>query len=610
MNSIQKLTKSIGLFLLLTLTFHSCSDDDNTSTTPQNQDPNPTAFAQNFFGNQITRNFLGTVVDHNNNPLENVNIRIGNNTAMTDANGIFIINSATVYRRFGYIIAEKAGYIHASRAVVPTSGTNKVRIMMLPETVVGTTSSGTQETISLQNGASVALDGNYIKPDGSAYSGNVNVIMHHLDPTDENMEDQMPGMLYAATAQNEERMLQTFGMLAVELRGSNGEDLNLAEGSTAQISVPLDPSLIADAPSSIPLWYFDETNGYWIEEGQATLVGNNYVGTVSHFSFWNCDIPAEAVNLCITVLDESGNNLSGLLATIESSIYGSRSGYTNEDGVVCGLVPSNENLVLDLFNALEGQDLCGESIYNSTIGPFSSDSSIEVTVNNIGGVWITETIVGNFEDCGGDPVSEGYVRLFSDSNFSLDIDFVENGDFELSTLRCSSSSDIFRLHAVDYVNIQETDTISFTYTTPITDIGTIASCNDVDEFITYQVDGGSTVTEYFGINCGFDGQSYFSVSFYNDATAENSFFSIGIGNEGGTPITVGTYPPSPNNYLAFQDSENGTNPNGSQSNITINISAIGEIGEHIDFTFSGTYTDLQTNIEHTISGTIHALRDY
>ena len=115
---------------------------------------------------------------------------------------------------------------------------------------------------------------------------------------------QMPGMLYAENENGAERMLQTLGMLAVELRGSGGEDLNLAEGSTSEIKVPVDASLMSIAPNTIPLWYFDEVNGYWKEEGQATLQGNMYVGTVSHFSFWNCDIPTEAITLCVTATNE------------------------------------------------------------------------------------------------------------------------------------------------------------------------------------------------------------------------------------------------------------------------------------------------------------------
>jgi hypothetical protein len=35
------------------------------------------------------------------------------------------------------------------------------------------------------------------------------------------------------------------------------------------------------------LWSFDEAKGLWKEEGQAIKTGSNYVGDVSHFSFWN-----------------------------------------------------------------------------------------------------------------------------------------------------------------------------------------------------------------------------------------------------------------------------------------------------------------------------------
>ena len=313
--------KNYFIHALIMLLFASCEIDNISDPTNSNQSTDPTEFTNNF-GNEITRNFIGEIIDINNLPLSSVAVTIGDQTVLTDNNGIFIINDAIVNERFGYVKANKAGYIHASRAVVPSEGTNKVRIMMLSETVTGTTTSGIEETISLPNGASVALDGNYINEDGEVYSGDVNVIMHFLDPMDDDMEDQMPGMLYAANIQNEERMLKTFGMLAVELRGENGQDLNLAEDSSAEISVPVDESLIATAPNSIPLWHFDEVNGYWIEEGEATLVGNTYVGSVSHFTFWNYDIPKEAVNVCFTLENEIGNKLANVQIVISSSELG------------------------------------------------------------------------------------------------------------------------------------------------------------------------------------------------------------------------------------------------------------------------------------------------
>ena len=221
--------KPIKLFHLLTIVFlinnFSCQKDDGLSGNNNPQENIPDTFSE-YFGNEISRDFLGTVIDKNHNPIEGAAITIGGETTMTDSNGVFIIKDANVNERFGYVKAEKAGYIHASRSVVPSNGTNKVTIMMLEETVVGTISSGSTSTVTIDGGSSVSFDGNFIKEDGSAYEGSVDVIMHHLDPTDEDMSMQMPGMLYAENENGAERMLQTLGMLAVELRGSGGEGLS------------------------------------------------------------------------------------------------------------------------------------------------------------------------------------------------------------------------------------------------------------------------------------------------------------------------------------------------------------------------------------------------
>jgi hypothetical protein len=593
MKSIQLFQKSITLVFISLILVLSCESDDTPSTPPQNQGPDPTTFAQNF-GNEISRDFLGTVVDTNNDPIENVMISIGSSTAMTDSNGVFIINNATVNQRFGYIKAEKAGYIHASRSVVPTSGTNKVRIMMLAETVTGTTSSGMQETISLPGGASVDLEGAYVKPDGGLYSGSVNVIMHHLDPVDENMQDQMPGMLYAANSDNEERMLQTFGMLAVELRGENGEDLNIAEGSTAEIKVPLDPSLMTDAPPSIPLWYFDETNGYWVEEGVALLIGNEYIGTVTHFSFWNCDIPTEYIDLCVTVVTEDGNPVANSQVTLTSTNFGTGTGYTNENGETCGLVPSNESLELNVYS----YDICGDSpLHTETTGPFTEDSSITVTLMESPNI-ISETVTGTFNTCSDNPVTDGYINLrYGNQNF---IDVISDGDFEINLLRCNADN-TFGLKAYDFVNVQETDSLTYTFTTPVTNLGTIQSCNTVEEFITYQVDDHPEISYFFNVQGGLDGD-YLSVFYYSENQQNIFEFSINPFN-------------GPNTYtdsflLNFFDENNDGTSLETEFEGTFNVSSFGEVGEYIDINFNGVLIEYNSPDQIPISGTIHVLRDY
>ncbi|TBN14565.1 hypothetical protein [Hyunsoonleella pacifica] len=582
----------------------SC-DKDNVSNDDQ-QDDNPSNFSENF-GNEITRSFLGTVIDSNSNPIEGVIISIGNDQTQTDENGVFNIKNAQVNERFAYVKAEKSGFIHGSRALVPTHGINKVSIMLLEEAVAGSTNSGAETTIAIANGASVSLKGNYIKEDGTPYSGSLDVIIHHLDPIDENVTLKMPGMLYAENEENEERMLQTLGMLAVELRGAGGEDLNLSEGSSAEIKIPIDASLLSMAPSTIPLWYFDETKGYWIEEGEATLVGSNYIGTVKHFSFWNCDIPAEAVNLCVTVTNEDNTPFANTKVTITSNTYGTRAGYTNELGEVCGLVPSGETLEINIYDFA----ICGSnSIHSAMIGPYTTDDSIAVVVEQNSDI-IEETVIGTFADCNENPITEGYVILtYGEQTF---YDTVIDGAFEINLLRCTSS-DSFSIEAIDTSNLQTTGAINYTFNDTETNLGNLLSCNTIAEFIQYTIDNTDELLITTNIQASFmasggNVNNSLSISGQRESSGNTNgcFYLFGVLND--APHT-GTY-----DNLNF-DSENDTGINiseclgisGDNNTIIYNVTALGAVDEYIDINFSGSYEDFNGN-PHTITGIIHVLRD-
>ncbi|WP_299106811.1 carboxypeptidase-like regulatory domain-containing protein [uncultured Winogradskyella sp.] len=603
MASIKKILSLILIFLFALTSLTSCETDDGNNSNGQ-QETIPDSFSE-YFGNDISRDFIGNVIDSNKNPIEGVTITIGNETVLTDSNGIFIINSTNVNERFGYVKAEKSGYIHGSRSVVPSGGTNKVTIMLLEATVVGTVNSGSSETISVANGSSVSFDGNFIKEDGSAYSGSVDVIMHHLDPADKDMAMQMPGMLYAQNNEGAERMLQTLGMLAIELRGTGGEDLNLGEGSISEIKMPVDASLMSIAPATIPLWYFDEVNGYWKEEGQATLQGNMYVGNVSHFSFWNCDIPAEAITLCITATNESNNSLSNLWVSITSTTFGTTYGYTNENGEVCGYVPSNETLELNIYS----YDFCGDTpLYYEMIGPFSTDSNISIIVQESSDI-IEETIIGNFNSCNGDAVNDGYVQLTY--GYQTYIDLVTNGEFEINLLRCEEDN-TFKLKGSDYVNLQTTDSISYTFTTPLTNIGSISACNTVTEFIQYSIDDGETVLIIDGFQTGFseasDAVDGPSLTISGSSNTGNCFYMFGNLDD---TVYEGSY-----DYFDWNDA-NDTGFNiqecidmtSTNNNIIFNLTTLGAAGEYIDINFSGAYEDYNGN-PHTITGVVHVFRDY
>src|SRR5688572_11041720 len=136
--------------LLIALFVVGCNPNDDGSGNNNLNDP----FAQNF-GNAVSRDFIGQVVNESNQPIKGASVKIGTKTVLTDFNGVFIINNADVHERFAYITAKKSGYIDGSRAMVPTNGKNNVKIMMISSTQVRAIPSGEESELILPNGTKI-----------------------------------------------------------------------------------------------------------------------------------------------------------------------------------------------------------------------------------------------------------------------------------------------------------------------------------------------------------------------------------------------------------------------------------------------------------------------
>ena len=610
MISNKKLSNFRNVLVLLALfCFISCNDEP-TGGTNDSSTPTPSMTLVESFGNASNSDFMGRVVDLQNNPVSGATVQIGNSTTDTDMNGVFIIRDAQVYEKFAFIKVDKAGFLHGSRSVVPTAGLNQVQIMLLPQAVTQTVSSGIAATVSLSNGAAVDLSGAYSNADGSDYTGDVQVTLHLLNPTDDNMQQQMPGMLLAENLQNEARILETLGMVAVELRSDTGEKLNLSEGTTATITVPLDPETLSGAPNEIPLWYFDEENGYWIEEGSATLQGTKYVGMVSHFSFWNCDIPAEYVYICMNITDSNNTPLSSIKVDIESEFNGTRYGITNGSGEVCGIIPANQTLNLQYFF----YNICNNiEIPNSseTVGPFGEDTTLNIVLDAPEVEEYLETITGVFNTCDGDAVVNGYVEGSIGNGIPF-YNIVTDGTYEINILSCSENASI-SITGYDFDNLQSTGEINYTLTSPETELGNLSACDSIEEFIQYSIDDGETLYFLENINVTFepDGNPP-TLSIYgssNDNTQNNCFYFYGL-LETTYPNYEGLY-----NNIEWNSSTSGFTLSECQdiSNtnnlIEYNLSSFGNAsGEYIDINFGGDYEDYQ-GVAHTITGVIHVKRD-
>ncbi len=134
---------------------------------------------------------------------------------------------------------------------------------------------------------------------GAAVTGEVTVTLSTINPAAD-PHDMVAGRYEAikpGTDGTETELIESFGAITVTL--NQGErQLQLAKGKTATIRIPVQ-SRSTERPATMPLYYWDEDQAIWIQEGSATLkrdpaTGKDYYeGTVSHFTTWNADKPID-----------------------------------------------------------------------------------------------------------------------------------------------------------------------------------------------------------------------------------------------------------------------------------------------------------------------------
>ncbi|WP_438969257.1 carboxypeptidase-like regulatory domain-containing protein [Nonlabens sp.] len=574
----------------------SCSNDDDANNGNNNDNNN---FADNF-GANINADFFGRIADPSGIAIAGAVVSVGGQNTTTDSNGLFIIEGANVNEQFAYLKVEKNGFFNASRSLIPTNNASNVQITMLPRALTGSVMSGTSSSVTGADGEQVTFGGDFVDANGNAYNGTVNVYMDFLDPTDNMTQTAMPGMLYGEDENGNEQGLDTFGMIIVELEGASGESLNLADGSPATLCFPVDPSLQGVAPATIPLWFFDEANGYWKEEGLATLNNGEYCGETSHFSFWNCDAPFPIEEVCITVTDDQGNPIAGADVCITTaSITYARCGVTDANGEVCGMMPANQVLTIDII------DSCNNITSTQNAGPFTAPAAVTIPIPITSSS--VQNISGDLLDCNGLPVTNGYVILDDGTNVSYTN--VTGGTFNFSVLVCTTSPNMFTLEGVDLNSLESSGQVSYTYTNPNTNIGSLYTCNTLTEYIEYTLDSNPQKVVTIRLNGSLgaaNNPNGFTVS--GSTNPNNEFLGLFFqDNALGSYALDGSFTVGMTFFFESSALEIDYNNTGNSVNAQVNANAP-NVGDYYDGTFSGSYFD-QSGVNHTITGSFHVIRD-
>ncbi|MEP7107879.1 MAG: hypothetical protein ABI760_07850 [Ferruginibacter sp.] len=536
------------------------------------------------FSAKVNSSLAGFVTDENDLAVIGAVVTAGTGNTITDKYGFFEIKNVQVVKEAAVVTVNRPGYFKGIKTWLATEGKSVFfRIKLIPKINGGIIDAATGGNVTILNGLSISLPPNAIvnAATNAAYTGQVNVAAHWIDPSTSDLNRTMPGDLRGLDSAGAIKFLASYGMAAIELTGSGAELLQIASGKKATITIPLPSAIAGGAPSSIPLWYFDETQGLWKEQGKAIKSGNSYIGDINHFSYWNCDVPSRYVRFNCTIIDTKRNPVQNVLVKI--SVAGNPQlagyGYTDSSGYTGGAIPDNAQLLLEVFSEYN----CSTALYSQN---FSTTSANLALGNIIVSTSSIATITGNIVNCNNAAVSNGFVIMVKDGiNYHYNAD--NTGSFSFSTTLCANNAGVTFI-AEDIDALQDGLPATVTLLNGTNAIGVLRACGTtIDEFINYTVNGTSySITAPADSLISFLNTQSNPPLIYIDARLKSS----ANGNSATMAFTqTGIAVNSSQNLMSFSSNQI-TDSTSILTPITVNITEFGAIGQFLAGNFTGIFT--------------------
>lgn len=448
-------------FLVFSLFILSCRNDEyDLSLGDQTPIDDPVIF--------VETNLSGLIKDENGGLLSDVEIVVNGEMTKTDLNGFFTFKNLMLSNTGTLVKLEKEGYFQSFKFANGWPGENSYLGVTMIEKKSSQFSSDQSTSVITNGGGRIEFQENSIVDQNDMpYQGSVRVYYHWYDPSSIDLLETMPGDLRGVNDGNESVQLTTFGMMAVELEGDSGQALKLKQGSTATLKFPVPSGTDIEGITNMPTWHLDEFTGNWMQEGEANLVDGNWVTEVSHFSFWNCDMPGDVARLSGELVNEGGTPIANTVIIAKNSFDNTTaSAVTNQMGRFQGFVPSGATLTLNILN-------CGELLEIYSVGLIEEDTDLGIITFDYD---LETEFIGQLIDCAGLPISNGYVTIETASDAQLGV-ADQNGMISIIFNDCNETEATITAYDLDLNLVSEA--LVADLSEKVVDLETIEVCDDV-----------------------------------------------------------------------------------------------------------------------------------
>ncbi len=406
------------MLLMCLMVFIAACDDD---------DPPP----QNF------GTVSGTVSAPGKAVLPGVTVSIGTKSTTTNSNGYFVLSGIQTGSaiRVDFL---KVGFVQTQKVIEVQKNQTTYVTATLFNPVISSFSAASGGTLT-DSGLQVDLPANaFVDGSGNAFTGTVLSELKYFDPSSSEALEAFPGGFYGTQTDGTETMFESYGFFYGGFydAANPATKLQLATGKKASVQYPVPFALQASAPATIPLWYYNDATGKWMEEGSATLVGSIYTAEVSHFSYWNFDHPIEITDQSTltgrVILDEGDVPVANAQVVATGVNYaGYTRVYSDANGLFSITVKASAQVRVQAF---AGQNNSPQTAIIDTPAGAGSLAIGDLVVADR-----TFILTGKLVDSSGNPVYQGYGQLYQvnppagEMAFNVWVSCDSLGNFSLTT---------------------------------------------------------------------------------------------------------------------------------------------------------------------------------
>jgi hypothetical protein len=593
----MKINYSLLVFLFLFVLQFSCRKNSNPILT----DPNNGGPAA-FFTTKIYASIAGKIIDQQRNPIAGAVVKIGSNTTVSDAQGMYAFQSISTSKNATCIKVEKDGFMPGYKTLgVSNQTTNYSETVLWTRPSAISFATDQKFTHTTVNDCKLTIPANSLvnKLTGVPYNG---IAKAYIVPmiADENIYRTMPGGNIGQATNGEGVFLKTYGMMDVELYDDQNNALQIQAGKSADLSIALHQSVMSNAPSTVPTWFVDDKTGIWTQEGFAVLENNHYNFSVKHFTPWNCDsslyILFADTSILLSIVDDFSNQplhtyQCEFINASNMSFYGyTVSTYTGPYIPVNTLFISK--LPLGLFT-LKIYDRCNHLIYTTSYSHNAGNpiGKINIPIANSPYASISAT----FSGCGGSVINEGryFINGISNYSFFYDNDWnkldASNNSFIKYFEKCNVGN-TYTLTVYDYTNLKK-DSVIGVYDSVNMNLGSIQVCG-------YPIN-------FFGFK-----NYYPNGSIETDSIFESDFskFNISFNSSNIASVKVNRYYPWEHNDFNFNFDIDGNAAFGLRQMYLFTYFGTDRKGEDWGYTFRADTSNLAVQVlqnDYATGGTLH-----